>query len=63
MRCVYFVWSCNSDGWGCIVWFGDYVVVAAGGRFLVSGRVGGVGRSSIVAFRCGGVLLGKRMTV
>jgi hypothetical protein len=39
------------------------VVVVAGGRFLGSGLVGGVGRTSAVAFCCGGVLLGKRVIV
>ena len=36
------------------------VVVVAGGWFLGSGLVGGVGRTSAVAFCCGGVLVGKR---
>ena len=39
------------------------VVVVAGGWFLGSGRVGGVGRSLIVAFYCGDVLLGMRVIV
>ena len=37
------------------------VVVVAGGRFLGSGLVGGVGRTSVVAFCCGDVLLGKKV--
>ena len=37
------------------------VVVMAGGRFLGSGLVGVVGRTSAVAFCCGGVLVGKRV--
>ncbi len=39
------------------------VVVVAGGRFLGSGLVGGVGRTRGVAFCCGGVLVGKRVIV
>ncbi len=39
------------------------VVVVAGGRFLGSGRVGGVGRTSVVVFCCGDVLMGKRVIV
>ncbi len=39
------------------------VVVVTGGRFLGSGRVGGVGRSTAVAFCCKDVLLGKRVIV
>ena len=39
------------------------VVVVAGGRFLGSGRVGSVGRSSVVPFCCGDVLLGTRVIV
>jgi hypothetical protein len=39
------------------------VVVVAGSRFLGSGRVGGVGRSSDVAYCCGDVLTGKRVIV
>ena len=39
------------------------VVVVAGGRFLGSGLVGGVGRTSAMAFCCVGVLVGKRMIV
>jgi hypothetical protein len=38
-------------------------VVVAGGRFLGSGRVGGVGRSIAVVFRRGDVLLRKRAIV
>ena len=37
------------------------VVVMSGGRFLGSGLVGGVVRTSAVAFCCGYVLLGKRV--
>ncbi len=40
-----------------------YVVVVAGGRFLGSGPLGGVGRSTDVAFCCGDVVLGKRVIV
>ena len=43
-------------------WLVD-VVVVAGGRFLESGRVWGVGRSITVMFCCGDVLLGKRVIV
>ena len=39
------------------------VVVVSGGRFLGSGLVGGVGRTSAVAFCCGCVLLGKSVIV
>ena len=39
------------------------VVPVAGGRLLGSGRVGCVGRSIVVAFCCGDVLLGKRVIV
>ncbi len=39
------------------------VVVVTGGRFLGSGRVGGVERSIVVAFCCRYVLLGKRVIV
>ena len=39
------------------------VVVVSGGRFLGSGLVGGVGRTSDVVFCCGCVLLGKRVIV
>ena len=39
------------------------VVVVSGGRFLGSGFVGGVGRTSVVVFCCGCVLLGKRVIV
>ena len=39
------------------------VVVVAGCRLLGSGLVGGVGRTSAVAFCCGGVLSGKRVIV
>ena len=39
------------------------VVVVAGDWFLGSGRVWDVGRTSAVAFCCGGVLLGKRVIV
>ena len=39
------------------------VVVMAGGRFLGSGRVGGVGRSTDMAFSCEDVLLGKRVII
>ncbi len=39
------------------------VLVVAGGRFLGSGLVGGVGRRIAVAFCCGGVLMGKRVIV
>jgi hypothetical protein len=39
------------------------VVVVAGGRFLGSGRVWGVGRSTGVVFVCGDVLLWKRVIV
>ena len=39
------------------------VVVVSGGRFLGSGLVGDVGRSSAVAFYCGCVLLGKSVIV
>ena len=35
-------------------------VVVAGDRFLGCGRVGCVGRSTVVAFCCGDVLSGKR---
>ena len=38
-------------------------VVMAGGRFLGSGLVEGVGRTSAVAHCCGGVLVGKRVMV
>ena len=38
-------------------------VGVAGGRFLGSGRMGGVGRSIIVVLCCGIVLLGKMMIV
>ena len=37
------------------------VVVAAGGRFLGSGRVGDVGRSTVVVFCCRDVLQGNRV--
>jgi hypothetical protein len=36
-------------------------LVVAGGRFLGSGRVGGVGRSTTVAFCCGDVQMGKKV--
>jgi len=39
------------------------VMVVAGGRFLGDGRVGGMGRSPVVSFCCGDVLLGKRVIV
>ncbi len=39
------------------------VVVVAGVRFLGSGRVGGVGRTSDVALWWGDVLMGKRVIV
>ncbi len=39
------------------------VVVVTYDRFLGSGLVGGVGRTSVVAFCCGGVLVGKRVIV
>ena len=40
------------------------VVAVSGGRFLGSGFVGGVGRTSVVVFCCGCVvLLGKRVIV
>ena len=39
------------------------VVVMAGGRLLGSGFVGGVGRTSAVAFCCGSVLVGKNVIV
>ena len=39
------------------------VVVVAGGRFLGSGRVGSVGRTSVVVFCCGDVLMGKKSIV
>ena len=39
------------------------VVVVAAGRFLGSGLLGGMGRTSAVAFCCGDVLLGKRLIV
>ncbi len=40
------------------------VVAVSGGRFLGSGFVGGVGRTSVVVFWCGCVvLLGKRVIV
>ncbi len=39
------------------------VVVVADDRFVGSGRVGGVGRTSAVAFCCGDVLMGKRVIV
>ena len=39
------------------------VVVVAGGRFLGSGLVGRVGRTSAVAFCCGNVLVGERLIV
>jgi len=38
-------------------------VVVVGGRFLESGQVEGVGRSTAVVFGCGDVLLGKRVIV
>ena len=38
-------------------------VVVAGGRFLGSDRVGGVGRSTVVVFCCGEVLMGKRVII
>ena len=40
-----------------------YVVVMAGDRFPGSGRMEGVGRSIVVVFCCGDVLLGKRVIV
>ncbi len=39
------------------------VVVVSGGRFLGSGLVGGVGRTSAVVCCCGCVLLGKRVII
>ena len=39
------------------------VMVVAGGWFLGSCRVGGVERSTDVAFCCGDVVLGKRVIV
>ena len=39
------------------------VVVMAGGRFLGSGLVGGMGRTSAVAFCCGSVLVGNSVIV
>ena len=43
---------------GRSVWCGLVigVVVVAGGRFLGSGRLGDVGRSTVVVFCCGDVL-------
>ncbi len=38
-------------------------VVMAGGRFLGSGFVGGMGRTRAKPFCCGGVLVGKRVIV
>ena len=38
-------------------------LAVAGGRFLGSGRVGGVSRSIAIAFCCGDVLLGKKVIV
>ncbi len=39
------------------------VVVVDGGRFLGIGLVGGVGKTSVVVFCCGVVLVGKKVIV
>ena len=63
MRCVCFVFIITSGGCVCVCELRIGVVVMAGGRFLGSGLVGDVGRTSAVSFCCGGVLVGKRVIV